>query len=46
MHFAFFHCIFKNILRSKIQLLNKGPTFGLSIGDLGENSTCFELPNY
>ncbi len=33
-------------LMSRIQLLNKGPTFGLSIADISENLACFEVPNY
>jgi hypothetical protein len=31
---------------SKIQLLNKSPTFGLSIANLSDNLACFEVPNY
>jgi hypothetical protein len=31
---------------SRIQLLNKGPTFGLSIANLSDNLDCLEVPNY
>ncbi len=33
-------------LMSRIQLLNKGPTFGLSIANLSDNLACLEVPNY
>jgi hypothetical protein len=31
---------------SRIHLLNKGPTFGLSIANLSDNLACLEVPNY